>query len=177
MKKFIIILLCAGSLMAQESKIKSSDVRWTGYGAVGGYSLSGSLPVQQATFERDTLGDLETGRVVFNMKGMAHENESLLRHLKSEDFFYVRKFPTATFQIREIRDTLLIGALTMKGVTRKVEVPCRIVRTQYGTRLGGEVRIDCTEFGVNYNSDKFFQNLGSNAIKDEFLVEFELVVE
>ncbi len=177
MKKLIVLLLCTGSLMAQEVELKSADVHWTGYGAVGGYSLTGSLAVREAHFEQGESGRIAGGKVVFDMTSIRHDNKRLVRHLKSEDFFHVRKYTTASFTIGEVSETQLTGILDLRGVKKKIRVPYRFAKTDVNYKLSGRVEVDRTEFGVNYNSEKFFQNLGSNAIKDTFLLEFVLVLE
>lgn len=49
-------------------------------------------------------------------------------HLRSKDFFEVKKYPTITFVSNEIRNTggnryIAKGQLTMKGVTKTIELP------------------------------------------------------
>lgn len=46
-----------------------------------------------------------------------------------------------------------------------------------GLRLRGTATIDRTQFGVNFNSASFFQNLLSYAIRNDFLVAFGVVTQ
>jgi polyisoprenoid-binding protein YceI len=82
-------------------------------------------------------------------------------HLKSEDFFEVEKYPTATFEIAEVTavDTiggashLVIGNLTLKGVTKSVRIPASL-RPAGDSFLATTLPFDInrTEWGVNYGS-------------------------
>ena len=68
------------------------------------------------------------------------------------------------------------GTLTIKGQTRPVAFPVTVaVVPGGGLRLRGTVTLDRTQFGINYNSTAFFQNLGSYAIRYDFQVAFEAV--
>jgi polyisoprenoid-binding protein YceI len=42
-------------------------------------------------------------------------------------------------------------------------------------RVTGTATLDRTQFGINYNSSSFFQNLGNYAIRNEFTLSFEVV--
>ena len=179
MKSLFLFLLATTTLFAQNKIVASIDhsVDWTGYGAIGGYSLSGTLNIKSASFDLDELGNPTKGEVVFDMTSMAHENKQLIKHLKSEDFFFVNKYKTATFVLEKITETQLVGNLTMRGVTEKISVPCQIQKTASGIVMNGTTEIDRTKFGINYNSNSFFKNLGSQAIKDKFTVNFNLVLK
>ncbi|NKI31767.1 YceI family protein [Croceivirga thetidis] len=179
MKTLIIFLVTTVTLFAQTENLTLIDhsVDWTGYGAIGGYSLNGTLNIKNASFELDQFGNPIKGEIVFDMTTMAHDNQQLIEHLKSEDFFYVRKHKTAIFTIEQISETHLIGQLTMRGVTNKISVPCNTKKSESGMIISGKTEIDRTKFGINYNSNSFFKNLGSQAIKDKFTVAFNLVLK
>jgi polyisoprenoid-binding protein YceI len=82
-------------------------------------------------------------------------NQSLSNHLKDEDFFEVKKYPTATLVITDIRyhDATRFEAkanMTIKGVTLPVKFQAeldfdkKVMTTKF--------KIDRTLWGVNYNS-------------------------
>lgn len=82
-------------------------------------------------------------------------------HLKSADFFDATHFPHITFQSVDFRKVkgerfMLTGNLTMKGITKPIEMEAEyggITQDAYGnTRVGFEVegRISRWEFGLNY---------------------------
>jgi polyisoprenoid-binding protein YceI len=81
-------------------------------------------------------------------------------HLRSADFFDVQKFPTITFQSTEVLSEgdryVLVGPLTMHGITKVVRIPFRRTHaaptvTLFGTPsilFEGSLKIDRKEFGI-----------------------------
>lgn len=82
------------------------------------------------------------------------KDEQLNGHLQSPDFFDAERFPEIMFR----SDDLQKGELTIKGVTRPVELTTTIStpnvdpfgREHLGIRL--ETTIDRNEFGVSWNA-------------------------
>ena len=81
-------------------------------------------------------------------------------HLKNEDFFETDKWQTINFKSLQITDQdsvfTVIGDLTIKDVTKKVNVPFNIIETDSTiTFIGGEIvnRIDYN-VGVDYSNFK-----------------------
>jgi len=65
----------------------------------------------------------------------------------------------------------LVGNLTIKKTTK----PISIKMTSTKTGFLGKITLDRTAFGVQYGSKSFFDNLGDQAIKNEFDIEFTLI--
>jgi polyisoprenoid-binding protein YceI len=85
------------------------------------------------------------------------------KHLRTADFFEVEKYPTMTFKStgveRKGKDSYVLrGDLTLKGVTKPVQLPFRVagaVQDPWGnTRFGVEAqtKINRRDFGINYGS-------------------------
>lgn len=82
-------------------------------------------------------------------------------HLKSADFLDVEAYPTITFTSTAVRtsgsDIILTGDLTIRGVTKSVDVTYSFLGTSVdpwgGTRIGfeGETTISRKEFGLVWN--------------------------
>ena len=82
-------------------------------------------------------------------------------HLRSGDFFESEQYPDITFTstnvTRDGEDWTITGDLTIKGVTKSVEVPFEFTgsaKDPYGnTRIGFEAstEINRKDFGVNFN--------------------------
>ncbi|RJE74145.1 YceI family protein [Reichenbachiella sp. MSK19-1] len=55
------------------------------------------------------------------------DNQKRDEHLRSEDFFYVEKFPVICFRSKKIAKKpegyLVSGTLTMRGISHEVEIP------------------------------------------------------
>jgi polyisoprenoid-binding protein YceI len=79
-------------------------------------------------------------------------------HLKSPDFFDAETYPTSSFSVADLRDGEVTGELTLKGVTKPVEVNVSI--NGAGTdpwgneRVGVDITavIDRTDFGIDWNA-------------------------
>lgn len=93
-------------------------------------------------------------------------------HLRSEDFFHVERHPTATFVVATVsRDGerwVVIGQLTIRGVTRPLSLPATVSRADAELRIRGEFTVNRQAFGITYRS--FL-----NPIRDEVRVWFDLV--
>jgi len=81
-------------------------------------------------------------------------------HLRSADFFDVDKFPTITFEGREVRkqgdDQVLVGKLTMHGVTREISLPFKLkgpINTMGRTRvaLAVNAKLNRKDYGLTWN--------------------------
>jgi len=108
-------------------------------------------------------------------------------HLKSESFFDVAKFPTASFKIKmwaPIKDAkpgevnyYVKGDITIKGITKEITFPALVnLDTNSKTvTASAEFNIDRTDFGIKYNSAKFDPGIGDKMVYDEFNVKINLV--
>jgi polyisoprenoid-binding protein YceI len=85
------------------------------------------------------------------------------KHLRTADFFEVEKYPTLTFKSTRVERKgkdgfVLHGDLTLKGVTKPVQLPFKItgaVKDPWGnTRFGVEAqtKINRRDFGINYGN-------------------------
>jgi polyisoprenoid-binding protein YceI len=87
------------------------------------------------------------------------DNERRDNHLKSVDFFEVGKFPEITFVSKKVEkrgDQLVaIGDLTIKNVTKQVELPFEIVKakTPSGVAIGatGSTKINRKDYNITWN--------------------------
>jgi polyisoprenoid-binding protein YceI len=81
-------------------------------------------------------------------------------HLRSADFFDVEKFPTIAFASQEVKNDgngpVLIGKLTMHGVTKEVALPFKLkgpIQGMGGTRLALAVnaKLNRKDYGLTWN--------------------------
>lgn len=147
---------------------------WTGYGEIGSYSLTGSLNIKQGSVECSG-GAVTKALFVFDMQSISHENDNLESHLKDEDFFDVKKFPTATFELKKLQGNTATGSLTVRNVKKDISFPVTVAQQGTNIHLVGKAVIDRTVFGIHYNSNSFFENLGDSAIKNTFDFVFDVV--
>lgn len=96
-------------------------------------------------------------------------------HLKSADFFDVQKYPTITFVSRSIATSApnagtITGDLTIRGVTRSVQVPVTVVAYANGRgQFRGAFAIARNDYGLSYDSRM-------NPIGDTVRVAFDMNV-
>lgn len=147
----------------------------SGYLIMHGRSLTGELVVDMDAMENINLTGNELQPV-------------LLAHLKSDDFFFTKSFPTATFIVdqgeitdipyRTTTNSLLKGSLSLRGVTKNLDFPATIVVREDG-RLGLEAHFDLdrTQWNIIYGSSRFFEHLGMHTVFDQISIELRLVLQ
>ncbi|MDW3651041.1 MAG: YceI family protein [Bacteroidia bacterium] len=155
-----------------------SQLNWTGKAAFNAYSLSGSLEAEYAQLRLEN-GSLLSANILIDMKSLEAENKDLQKHLRSKDFFEVKKYPEASFVLTETSPFTagkqrLKGNLIIKKQSHPAEIQIEITEDQGSYRLTGSMTIDRTQYGIYFNSPNVFTNLKEQAIADEFELEFVL---
>jgi polyisoprenoid-binding protein YceI len=102
--------------------------------------------------------DLTSARVTVNVEATTVDTGIAMRdrHLRSEDFFHVEKFPAITFESLRVegagRRLLVVGRLTLRGVTREVRVPVDVSVTGKRLEARGQFDVKRTDHGMIYDS-------------------------
>lgn len=182
-----LFAIAAVSLQAQDNfKIdsKKSIVRWKGNKVVGGHWGDVDLKSGNLAIEK---GQLVGGSFVIDLNTITaldlkeDEGKSKLEgHLKSDDFFAVSKFPSASFSITKVEKIAnakrgsnnynITGDLTIRDKTHSISFPAIIETKGTWTSAKAEFSIDRTKWDIKFNSGNFFKDLGDKMIKDE--IEF-----
>ena len=170
---------------SREYEIDTSEsiVEWRGTKPTGEHV--GTIDIQSGTFTA-TTEEIESGTVVIDMNSISVEDEdiseedrtNLENHLKGTvegketDFFNVREYPTATFEVTGVTERdgqkYLQGNLTIKDETKNIEFPVNTSIDENELSLESETfTIDRTDWNVNYGSKSVFDNLGDNFISDD----------
>ncbi|SMO59609.1 YceI family protein [Solitalea koreensis] len=165
-----------------------SNIVWFAKKVGGGHSGTIQLSEGYITMKGDKLAG---GTFEFDMKSIAvsdikdpNYKEKLIKDLKSDNFFGVEKFPTATFIITKTKKIdkshfVVTGDLTIKGITKPVSFPVFVSVTDNGNALAvvsPKFKIERTQFGIKYNSATFFPNIADKAISDDFELEITQLV-
>jgi len=169
---FITLSFTSIDIVKKEIKIEKSKVVWKGYKVTGSHEGTIALQSGFLTFEDEKLvgGEFIIDMTTIQNTDLEGKNKGKLEgHLKSDDFFGVATFPTATLAFKEVKSTgknsyAVTGDLTIKGKTN----PVTFVISIYGSKATASVKIDRTKFDVRYGSTSFFDNLKDKAIYDEF---------
>jgi polyisoprenoid-binding protein YceI len=108
-------------------------------------------------------------------------NDKLVGHLKSDDFFGVDKNPVSKLTITEStpfdKGTAVVrGKLTIKGVTNPVEFKASMQQADEGTWFYANIIVDRSKYNIRYGSGSFFDNLGDKTIYDEFKLRVNVLV-
>ena len=134
-----------------------------------GEIVTGAGPLDSSVAAEIDMSSIDTG------------NEQRDAHIRSADFFEVETYPTMTYRSTGVRrhgdDHILDGKLTLKGVTRDVELALEIngfgPDAYGGTRAGftaiGE--INRRDFGVNFGA---VMETGGAVVSDKITIQLEI---
>lgn len=123
--------------------------------------------------------------VVAQAESLTTNNDDRDEHLRSHEFFDVQKHPEITFRSTRIKQAgewafLVMGDLTLHGVTREVALPLELMGVEvdpYGViRAGveGSRRINRHHWGLTWNVPL---DSGGVLISDRVTLEFELSLQ
>jgi polyisoprenoid-binding protein YceI len=110
----------------------------------------------------------------------------LIAHLKSDDFFDVKRYPIAEFELSKTTpiegakpgnpNAEVGGTLTLKGVRDDIGFRAIIAPTSNGLlAVDAHLDIDRTRWNVRYGSGKLYEKLGRHLVNDEISVGLKLV--
>ena len=187
MKNFILVTAIIGisaSLSAQEyvADTEKSTVKWTGKKI--GKEHYGTVGLKDCKFKIED-DKIVSWTFVIDLNVMTDEdhpdpNETgrLIKHLKSDDFFSVDKYPHATLEIKgsekfDKGQALVKGDLTIKGKTHPVEFTVK----RLGATFTSSLSFDRSLYDVRFGSDRFFDNLGNNAIDNIIPIEVTIIAQ
>ena len=176
----ILLIVVTNTAFSQiQFDLKKSDLKWTG-SKITGQSHSGSLEVSSATLSiDDTMRPY--GVFTVDMTSLTNDDltgewkQKLEGHLKSDDFFSVKKYPKATLIIKKINSHNnntyeVTGDLTIKNRTHPVNFSLVV----YKDRVESKLTFDRTKYDIQFASGSFFENLGDNLILDEITMDITL---
>ena len=186
-KQAVLLILTIGCFFTLQSftvekedvKIKDSALTWVGSKVTGSHEGTINLKSGFLTLENN---DLVGGEFIIDMTTIVCTDLSgkgkagIESHLKSDDFFSVDKFPTASLTIINVKKKDLgqyqVNAnITIKGMTQRIMFEVEIKEKTAKANL----LIDRTEFGIIYKSGNFFEELADKAIYDEFELSIDLM--
>lgn len=189
------LALAAGTQKEKKSASKTKDVvvtqeatgeiKWTGFGV--GKSHAGTVQLKKGTVEfknENVVG----GTFEFDMGTLASpDSDKLVGHLKSDDFFAVEKFTTATFKITQVKALTtapnayeITGDLTVKSKTNPITFTATIAKDGKAFKASGTAEIaDRTKYDIVYNSKQFaaVSKLGDKLIQDNIKIDLNLATK
>ena len=114
---------------------------------------------------------------------MAATKTDLEGHLKSEDFFGVEAFPTASLIIKSAEPTdvenqyTVVADLTIKEITNEITFVTDVELGEGTLTAKADLVFDRAAFDVRYSSGSFFDDLGDKLISDEVEMSVTLVAQ
>lgn len=184
----LVLALGFGNNLAAQSykaNVKETKLEWLGEKVTGEHSGTVNLQSGELTFKGDKIA---SGSFTIDMTSIANTDmedadysAKLDGHLKSDDFFGIKTFPTAKFEITNTESFkngsgLVKGKLTVKGKTHPVEFRASMQDSDSGKRFYANITIDRTLYDIRYGSGSFFDNLGDKTIYDEFKIKLNMLV-
>ena len=145
---------------------------------------SGEVTVNSGEVSGDFMIDMTS---IDNINMAGDDLKQVLEdHLKSDDFFFVKRFPEARFKFtaKPISDGQsssspnyhIKGELTLCGVTASQEFAASISHGDNGS-LTAEAHFDFdrTRWGVIYGSTRFFKHLGMHLVFDHISLQLRIM--
>lgn len=189
MKKSILLLvitMCSFILNAQERleiDTSKSIIKWSADYAFYFNGHYGTIAFKEGYFIK-TNEVITGGEFIIDIntiKNLDIENkdgrEGLVDHLKNEDFFDVKKFPTSKLVITQVKyhdsTHLKIHAnLTIKGITIPIDFQAEVDYNK--EQMTTKFKIDRTRWNINYNSKEIEGKLKDGIISDAIGFEVKL---
>ncbi|MEY3413075.1 MAG: hypothetical protein RIQ70_1765, partial [Bacteroidota bacterium] len=127
-----------------------STINWKGKMWMSTDSHEGIIHCSSGNMTMDKTGKILSAYFEINMNTIKTldarpEKDGLAEHLKSEDFFAVKRFPKAYFVTTKIEKSTVPnnynvqGNLTIKGVIKQVSFALKMIPLQIGTKATAEL--------------------------------------
>jgi len=141
-----------GAITPNNTKIEFIGTKPDGKHNGGFKSFSGSIQPPDADITKTTI------TVQIDTDSLYTDTDPKLgNHLRSPDFFEVKKYPEAKFVSKEIKAEkkdgnthTITGDLTLHGTTKTITIPAKVGETAETLTLDSSFAIDRTEFGIAY---------------------------
>ena len=173
------------SAVTYKADASKSMIEWKGFKPGG--SHWGTIAIKEGEVDVND-NKIESGNFVIDMNSIAvtdipveeKGNGKLRHHLVGAAFFDVKTYPSATFEVTDIKTTdgktMLSGNLTMKDKTNNISFPVTTDMKDGMMTLTSETfSIDRSKWNVQHMSKSFFDNLGDEFINDDIELKVTLV--
>jgi polyisoprenoid-binding protein YceI len=119
--------------------------------------------------------------VIINTASINTNNQRRDDHLRSGDFFLADEYPNISFKSKNISTSgdgyLARGILTMRGISKEIELPFKIIGkitdTRGNIRMGieSELTINRQDYGISWSKTL---DTGGLVVSDEVKIELDL---
>lgn len=168
--------------------IDESVIGWTGRNAKGKHYGTLKLSKGEIRVSHGAIsGAFEMDMASIKNKDLEGDplQSVLIAHLLSDDFFFVKMFPKATFILDAAKvvesPTLstpnfeVEGTLELRGVKADIHFPATVNRREDGSvSIEAHFDLDRTRWNVLYGSSRFFEHLGMHLVYDLITIELRV---
>ena len=188
-KKYIIFILFTFMFPHTDTlsvDVEKSILHWIGKKVSGEHDGYVQIKNGYTIFDNDSLIGAQ---IIIDMNTITVSdiespewNQSLVDHLKDDDFFGIDLFPYATLLVTSVQkyqskltpqyNVKMDGEITIKGIKRPISILSNL-SYENGYRAMGTLKIDRTEFDIEYKSKSIFPDIGNKFIYDEFTLDFD----
>jgi len=188
MKRALLLLTISGLFLVNvgaQNKLSADTTKtkllWLGEKVTGQHTGTINLQSGWLNWQDNKIVSGEFNIDMASLKE-TENNERLLGHLKSDDFFGVAKYPLAKLVLTgstpfDKGSGVVSGTLTIKDVTNPIEFKATMQKKDDGTWFFANITVDRTKYNIRYGSGSFFDNLGDKTIYDEFKLKVNLLVK
>ena len=170
-----LIAFVSVASFAQVSKkvdVAKSTVNWVGKKVTGEHSGNIMLKEGSLIFKGKKVvgGNFTVDMTTINTTDLEGKGKTNLdTHLKSDDFFGIEKYPTASLVFKSIGKKgngvySVTGDLTIKGKTESIKFELNVA----GNTATAALKVNRTKYDIKYGSGSFFSDLGDKTISDDF---------
>jgi polyisoprenoid-binding protein YceI len=172
-EKEVLVKPAAPTLKSKTINVDNSTITWKAYKVTGEHQGDLKIKSGELQFAEDILvgGSFVIDMTTINTTDLEGEwKDKLDGHLKSADLFDIANHETATLKITKVAakgtlgDYKIMGDLTIKGTTAPIKFYANIGDKE----AKADVKVDRTEYNIQYGSGSFFDSLGDKTIYDEF---------
>lgn len=170
------------------AKEAAGQIKWTGFGV--GKSHTGTIQLKSGTVDMKNE-NIVGGTFVFDMGTLTSaDSAKLVGHLKSEDFFAVEKYTTATLKITNVTALKsakageatheITGDLTIKTKTNPITFKAIVTNDGKHFKATASAEItDRTKYDIVYNSKQFsaVSKLGDKLIEDNIKIDIDVTTK
>jgi polyisoprenoid-binding protein YceI len=162
--------------------LSQSNIIWKGYKVLGEHA--GTVKFVSGNLEFDASNNLTGGMFTVDMNSInctdlkpGEGKENLEGHLKSDDFFGAAKYPTSILKFKKVvskgkpGEYKIVADLTIKKTTKEIKFDVSIK----GNKATANLKIDRSDYDIQYGSGSFFDSLGDKTIYDEFDMNVNVV--
>lgn len=163
----LLVFLCS---KGQANKtISQSTISWKAYKALNADALShfGTVQLKAGNIVTNSNNEIVGGNFIIDlstiiaddMKGNKKMKLMLENHLKSDDFFDVKKFPTAFFKLTSVKPNndkkynyTFSGNLSIRNISKPISFPVSVTNNGNKTIVQSALfTFNRKDYGLNYN--------------------------